>query len=102
MRRDKAVLDDKAFSVGGLVVRRVWVEIYSPNPTQAQACRATFPTITASSVGCLRGKDPADLALSGVGRIAVVRLYRYVDDREALELSRQRGRQRVGGSSIVR
>jgi hypothetical protein len=28
----------------------------------------------------LGGKDSADLALAGVGRIAVVLFYRYVDD----------------------
>jgi hypothetical protein len=50
---------------------------------------------------CLGGKGSADLALSGVGRIAIVGLYRYVDDGEALEFPRQGGRQRVGGSSVV-
>ena len=49
----------------------------------------------------LGGKDTADLALAGVGWIAVVRFYRYVDDVEAFELTGERGWQRVGGSSIV-
>ena len=53
------------------------------------------------SAGCLGGKGSADLALSGVCRIAVVRLYRYVDDGEALELSGELGRERVAGSAVV-
>lgn len=52
-------------------------------------------------VWCLGGKGSADLALSGVGRVAVVRLYRYVDDGEALELSGELWRERVAGSAVV-
>jgi len=55
----------------------------------------------ALDAGCLGGKGSADLALSGVGRIAIVRFYRYVDDVEALELSGEFGWQQVGGSSVV-